>query len=269
MAPNYWLTDRSRRALDRSQRCLKKVREREKRQRKRQRGKCQVCEEEEERLRKWILQIAILSFFDGCCWSSEFRGYVSYEGQALDMLISTPHQNSSSFNKQIITKMDQNWCVSGGGCLLASSFWYFCVKKRKNIYNYERWAIFSLNCKVHRQIKKTWLYPKSQNIHTLAPPKHPQESFNKWKGIFLKTNFSQNFLTIKCKFCINDWFLAKIILIVQKSFDAIQNGGKIKQYAKLERRSVLKSLVAEKCKPCEIYRRMWDTCMEKNVKINF
>ena len=27
---------------------------------------------------------------------------------------------------------------------------------------------------------------------------------------------------------------------------------------RLEKRSVRKSLLAEKCKPCEIYRRMWD-----------
>ena len=34
------------------------------------------------------------------------------------------------------------------------------------------------------------------------------------------------------------------------------------KYAKLEQKSVIKSLVAKKCKPCEIYRRIWDMCGE-------
>ena len=48
-------------------------------------------------------------------------------------------------------------------------------------------------------------------------------------------------------------FIAKNILISQKYlFEAIQNGNKSK-YSRLEQRSVIKFLVAEKSKPCEIY----------------
>ena len=48
-----------------------------------------------------------------------------------------------------------------------------------------------------------------------------------------------------------DWFIAKIILISRKyiSFEVIQNGSKSNR---LEQRSGIKSLVAEKRKSCEI-----------------
>ena len=49
----------------------------------------------------------------------------------------------------------------------------------------------------------------------------------------------------KCKLCIVwNWFIVKIIWIPQKYIK------------KSEQRSVINLLVAEKCKPCEIYRRM-------------
>ena len=41
-------------------------------------------------------------------------------------------------------------------------------------------------------------------------------------------------------------------------FEAIQNGGKSECF-RLEQSSVMKFLVAEKCEPCEIHRRMYDT----------
>ena len=53
-----------------------------------------------------------------------------------------------------------------------------------------------------------------------------------------------------------NWFIAKIILIFQKkySFYGYSKWWQVKQYSRLEQRSVIKFLVAEKCKPCEIYR---------------
>ena len=65
-------------------------------------------------------------------------------------------------------------------------------------------------------------------------------------------------------------FMAKIISILQKYlfFEPIQNGGK----SRLEQKSVIKFLVAEKCKPCEIYKRICDKyreeCFSKKMLTN-
>ena len=53
-------------------------------------------------------------------------------------------------------------------------------------------------------------------------------------------------------------------------FEANQNGDK-SECSRLEQRSVIKFLVADKCKPCEIYRRMcdvyWEACFsQKSLK---
>ena len=48
--------------------------------------------------------------------------------------------------------------------------------------------------------------------------------------------------------------------------ETIQNSGKA-ECSKLEQRSVIKFIVAEKCKPCEIYRRMCVIYMEKHVLV--
>ena len=51
-------------------------------------------------------------------------------------------------------------------------------------------------------------------------------------------------------------------------YESIQNSGQLK-YLRLGQRSVIKFLVAEKSKPCEIYRRMCDVygeaCFSQNI----
>ena len=52
-------------------------------------------------------------------------------------------------------------------------------------------------------------------------------------------------------------------------FEVIQNGWKLNR---LEQRSVIKFLLAEKCKPCEIYRRLYneygEACLVKKMFTN-
>ena len=75
----------------------------------------------------------------------------------------------------------------------------------------------------------------------------------------------------KYKLCIVwNWFIAKIILILKNSyFEAIQNGANQTEYFRLEQISVIKFLVAEMCKPCEVYRRVFDvnreTCFSQKI----
>ena len=39
------------------------------------------------------------------------------------------------------------------------------------------------------------------------------------------------------------------------------------EYSRLEQRSVMKFLMAENCKPCEIYRRIWEVYREAYFSI--
>ena len=86
------------------------------------------------------------------------------------------------------------------------------------------------------------------------------------KGNFLKKIkgiFFENFF-YKRKFC-SVWkqFTAKIILILQCiCFEVVQNVSK-SECSKLEQRFVINFLLAENCKPCGIYRRMFDPCFIK------
>ena len=68
----------------------------------------------------------------------------------------------------------------------------------------------------------------------------------------------------KCKLCIVwNWFIAKIILMIQKYlFEAIQYGGKSSGMLRAWREILHQIWVVEKCKPCEIYRRMCDVYRE-------
>ena len=69
-------------------------------------------------------------------------------------------------------------------------------------------------------------------------------------------NFS--FSRLPFKLCmVWNWFIVKITLIFQKCSEAIQNGSK-SECSRLEQRLVIKFLMPEKCKLCEIYRRMCD-----------
>ena len=61
--------------------------------------------------------------------------------------------------------------------------------------------------------------------------------------------------------------LAKVILISAKTcFEAIQKAAK--QCSKLEQKSLIKLLVTEKWKPCEIYRRIGDVYGETCFRLN-
>ena len=72
------------------------------------------------------------------------------------------------------------------------------------------------------------------------------------------------FFLHKYKLCIVwAWLITKIILISQKRFEAIQNGGT--ECSRLEERSVIKILEDEKYRPYEIYRRMHDAYKEAGV----
>ena len=89
------------------------------------------------------------------------------------------------------------------------------------------------------------------------------------KGNFFKQRkiiFFQIFFFRKCKFFVWNWFITKINLISQKIFllrlfkiVANQTG-----CSRFEQRSFIKFLVAEKCKPCKIYRTMGDVYGEAN-----
>ena len=76
----------------------------------------------------------------------------------------------------------------------------------------------------------------------------------------------------KCKrHIVWNWFMAKIILSQRNiCFQKIQNSVANRVNApRLAQRSAIKSLVGEKCKPCEIYRRMsgvyGDGCFRKKM----
>ena len=73
-----------------------------------------------------------------------------------------------------------------------------------------------------------------------------QMSFNRWKSYF-----SSFFPPIKV-----DSALFGISLLL-KRFENIQNRGK-SECTRLEQRSIIKFLLVEKCKPCEIYNRLCD-----------
>ena len=62
----------------------------------------------------------------------------------------------------------------------------------------------------------------------------------------------------KCTlYIVWNWFIVKIILISQKYlFWGYSKCWQIKQCSRLEQKSVIKSLVVEKCKLCEIYKIM-------------
>ena len=84
-------------------------------------------------------------------------------------------------------------------------------------------------------------------------------SLNK-HGIFLKkAKYTFKIFSHKYKFCIVwNWFIPKIMLILQNThFEAIPNGGK-SEYSRIEQRSVISFRVIKKCKSCNIYRRMCD-----------
>ena len=70
----------------------------------------------------------------------------------------------------------------------------------------------------------------------------------------------QNHLLGTHFFSVNvNLFKAKIILILQKYlFWGYSKWHQIKQYTKLEQKSVSKFLLAKNCKPYENYRRIWD-----------
>ena len=63
----------------------------------------------------------------------------------------------------------------------------------------------------------------------------------------------------------NPFYLAKMF------FEAIQNGSK-HEYSRLEQRSIIKFFLEEKCKPCEMYRRMCDVygkaCFNSRILTN-
>ena len=58
-----------------------------------------------------------------------------------------------------------------------------------------------------------------------------------------------------------NWFIEKIFQSPPKYFEAIQNGGKSKKMFETLT-SLMKLLVADKCKQCEIYRRFYDVFRE-------
>ena len=57
--------------------------------------------------------------------------------------------------------------------------------------------------------------------------------------------------------------MSELFFILQKniSFKAIQNGSNQSECSRLEQRSVIKLVLADKCKPCENYRRIYDIYM--------
>ena len=79
--------------------------------------------------------------------------------------------------------------------------------------------------------------------------------------------FKDFFFLHKCKFCILwNWLIAKILFL---SFFK-KNSIKQPECSRLQQRSVITFLVAGKCKPCEIFRRVWhvnrEACFnQKNV----
>ena len=90
--------------------------------------------------------------------------------------------------------------------------------------------------------------------------KNKRHSIN--KGNFLKKS-KINFFLLEIFFPKNflNWFIAKISLILQKYFVlrlSKMATNKKKESSWIEQRTVIKVLLAEKCKPCEIYRRMYD-----------
>ena len=66
---------------------------------------------------------------------------------------------------------------------------------------------------------------------------------------------------------ISNWFRAKNYFNITKIFllRLFKNMSNQTECSRLEQRSVIKFLVAEKCKPCEIYRRIYDVYTKKHV----
>ena len=78
------------------------------------------------------------------------------------------------------------------------------------------------------------------------------------------------FFFFRISFILNEncivwnWFIVKFILILQNIFVPIQIAKNPTAYSRLDQRSLIQYLVAEKCKSCEIHRRIRDSYREAN-----
>ena len=88
-----------------------------------------------------------------------------------------------------------------------------------------------------------------------------REIENKSRQSFQKKTKTKTKTKVNLAF-IKNWFIAKIILISQKIFvlKLFKIVANQTERSKIEQRSVIKFLVAEKSQPCEIYGRTCGVC---------